>query len=101
MSHGIINNDTQERSFIVQRDPTNTLDSEYKFKLTMIDFGHTRFRRQYHPGEDWRWWQAQVRNWKGNKGGGYIYERTPYSEALQNDYMSGELPKERPIPRDV
>lgn len=59
MSHGILNDDTNVRCFIVQPDPANTLDSEYKFKLTMIDFGHTRFRRQYHPGEDWRWWQAQ------------------------------------------
>lgn len=112
MSHGIINDDTQERSFIVQPDPANTLDSEYKFKMTMIDFGHTRFRRQYHPGEDWRWWQAQGDSegaigvvmgaqLEREQGGGYIYERTPYSEALRCDYMSGELPKERPIPRDV
>lgn len=112
MSHGIINDDTQERSFIVQSDPANTLDSEYKFKMAMIDFGHTRFRRQYHPGEDWRWWQAQVDSegaigavmsmqLEKEQGGGYVYERTPYSEALQRDYMRGELPKERPIPRDV
>ncbi|KAJ5208774.1 hypothetical protein N7449_003153 [Penicillium cf. viridicatum] len=112
MSHGILNDDTNVRCFIVQPDPANTLDSEYKFKLTMIDFGHTRFRRQYHPGEDWRWWQAHddeegaigvvmSMQLEREQGGGYIYERTPYREALQHDYMRGEWPKERPIPRDV
>lgn len=112
MSHGILNDDTDVRCFIVQPDPANNLDSEYKFKLTMIDFGHTRFRRQYHPGEDWRWWEARddgegaiarvmERNLERGHGGGYVYKRTPYRQALVKDHMGEHCPQERPIPRNV
>ncbi|KGO60983.1 hypothetical protein PEX2_099990 [Penicillium expansum] len=112
MSHRILNDDTDVRCFIVQPDPANKLESEYKFKLTMIDFGHTRFRRQYHPGEDWRWWEARddgegaiarvmERRLEVDHGGGYIYKRTPYRQMLVKDYMGEHCPQERPIPRDV
>jgi hypothetical protein len=114
MRHGVLNDDTNVRCFIVQADPANDSDpdsdSEYKFKLTMIDFGHTRFRRQYLPGEDWRWWETQndaegaigsIMHWRLGEicEGAYIYERTPYCEALQHDYMREECSQERPTPR--
>ncbi|CAG8042505.1 unnamed protein product [Penicillium nalgiovense] len=110
MHHGVLNDDTNVRCFIVQPDPANDLDSKYKFKLTMIDFGHTRFRRQYLPGEDWRWWEAQndaegaigsIMHWRLGEicEGVYVYERTPYCEALQYDYMREECSQERPMPR--
>ncbi|KAJ6187573.1 hypothetical protein N7519_002481 [Penicillium mononematosum] len=114
MRHGVLNDDTNVRCFIVQPDPANDpdldLDSEYKFKLTMIDFGHTEFRRQYLPGEDWRWWEAQ-NDAEGAIGsimhrrlgevceGVYVYEQTPYCKSLQHDYMREECSQERPTPR--
>ncbi|KAJ5255425.1 hypothetical protein N7497_007089 [Penicillium chrysogenum] len=114
MRHGVLNDDTNVRCFIVQPDPANDpdldSDSEYKFKLAMIDFGHTRFRRQYLPGEDWRWWEAQ-NDAEGAIGlimhrrlgevyeGVYLYEETPYCKSLQHDYMREECSQERPTPR--
>ncbi|OQE30558.1 hypothetical protein PENFLA_c003G10921 [Penicillium flavigenum] len=114
MRHGVLNDDTNVRCVIVQPDPANDSDpdsdSEYKFKLAMIDFSHTRFRRQYLPGEDWRWWEAQndaegtigsIMHWRLGEicEGVYVYKRTAYCEALQHDYMREECSQERPTPR--
>ncbi|KAJ5163426.1 uncharacterized protein N7500_005256 [Penicillium coprophilum] len=98
MHHGVLNDEASPRCLIVQPDPANDLDSEYKYKMTMIDFGHTTVRTQYSPREDWRWREAhsdteeavgQVmrRALEVDYGGGYVYTRTPYRQALQNGYM--------------
>jgi hypothetical protein len=98
MRHGVLNDDTNVRCFIVQPDPANS-DSEYKYKLAMIDFGHTSVRAQYSPRDDWRWWQAHddaegaigqimQQTLERDHGGGYIYTMTPYSQALAKDYMN-------------
>lgn len=97
--HQVVNDDVNIRSFIVQPDPANSADSEYKFKLAMIDFGHIRSRRQYPPKEDWRWWQAQQNGERAigavmervlerDLGGGYVYHRTPFCESLIADYLT-------------
>ncbi|CAI7598702.1 unnamed protein product [Penicillium glandicola] len=97
MRHGVLNDDVNVRCFIVQPDPSNDAESEYKFELAMIDFSHARFRRQYPPEEDWRACEA-LKDVEGAIGqvmemklkeiceGGYVYKRTPYWQALYDDY---------------
>jgi hypothetical protein len=88
----MVNDDVNVRCFIVQL-------GDFRFKMRMMDFGHTRFRRHYPSEEDWRYWEAEQdgegavgiimeRKLAREYGGGYVYRRTPWCEALVRDYLS-------------
>ena len=92
----ICNKDVKTRNFIVRKDPDTG-----RLKVFMIDFGLCRLRKRRLDDQDWKWMKA-VMDEEGAVGkvmerklkGGFEYRRTPQSEKLQDEFMSGKLCEE-------
>ncbi|KAJ5100271.1 hypothetical protein N7456_006323 [Penicillium angulare] len=91
---GILNEDVNTRSFIVDLDPEETLG----FKVTMIDLALCSFRREYEDEQEWTESKAIEEEeeeaigivMQHKLGGGFVYHRSVRYKKPASYYEDGE-----------